>query len=209
MLFTGNRRTSRQRGVPRLFFCGGVPRGRLRAAVLLAGLLLASAGARGQNLAEQLWAEGDYRAARREARRILLDAPEDTGAQRILAAGTQPATRAPHKRRGLAATATRLLVAFYRAQISPAIGARCVLHPSCSAYFVEAGREQGWLALPLMGDRAVREPGVVSAARQPVLVGGHTRYADPLSDHVFWHHAGGEDQAARLRRAVERNPVRE
>ncbi len=76
------------------------------------------------------------------------------------------------------------VVAFYRAQIGPAIGSRCSLQPSCSAYCLEAGREHGSLwALPLTADRLVREPGVVSAARQPVTVGGQVRYADALSDH--------------------------
>ncbi len=76
------------------------------------------------------------------------------------------------------------VVAFYRAQIGPAIGSRCSMQPSCSAYCLEAGRAHGSLwALPLTADRLVREPGVVSAAHRPVTVGGQVRYADALSDH--------------------------
>ncbi len=76
------------------------------------------------------------------------------------------------------------IVAFYRAQIGPAIGHRCSLQPSCSAYFLEASRKHGLLGVPLIADRLVREPGVVSAADHPVEVHGQTRFADPLSDHV-------------------------
>ena len=79
---------------------------------------------------------------------------------------------------------TDWIVAFYRAQIGPAIGSRCSLQPSCSAYFLEAGRTHGSLwALPLTADRLIREPGVVAAARHPVSAGERVRYEDALSDH--------------------------
>lgn len=88
-------------------------------------------------------------------------------------------------------TATRVtarpaewIVGFYRKQIGPAIGHRCSLHPSCSTYFLEASHEHGLLGVPLIADRLVREPGVVSAGERPVLTNGVVRYADPLSDHV-------------------------
>lgn len=76
------------------------------------------------------------------------------------------------------------IVAFYRSQIGPAIGHRCSLQPSCSTYFLEASRKHGLLGVPLIADRLVREPGVVSSAERPVDVNGSVRYADPLSDHV-------------------------
>ncbi len=76
------------------------------------------------------------------------------------------------------------ITAFYRSQISPAIGHRCSLQPSCSSYFLEASRKHGLLGVPLIADRLVREPGVVSAAEHPVEVRGQTRFADPLSEHV-------------------------
>lgn len=76
------------------------------------------------------------------------------------------------------------IVSFYRKQIGPAIGHRCSLHPSCSAYFLQASREHGLLGVPLIADRLVREPGVVSAGEQPILTNGVLRFADPLSDHV-------------------------
>lgn len=78
------------------------------------------------------------------------------------------------------------IVSFYRSQIAPAIGSRCSLEPSCSEYFLQASREHGWRGVPMIGDRLVREPGVVSAAWQPVERGGQTRYRDPVHDHTFW-----------------------
>ncbi|HBA85447.1 MAG TPA: hypothetical protein DCZ95_15280 [Verrucomicrobia bacterium] len=77
-----------------------------------------------------------------------------------------------------------LMVSFYRTQIAPAIGARCVLEPSCSEYFRQACRKNGWLGFPMMGDRFIREPSVVKEAEKPVVVNGATRYADPVDDHV-------------------------
>lgn len=79
------------------------------------------------------------------------------------------------------------IVKFYRAQISPAIGSRCDLHPSCSEYFKQASQTHGLLGVPLMADRFIREPSVVSAKEQPVVLpDGHVRYADPVSAHDFW-----------------------
>lgn len=91
---------------------------------------------------------------------------------------------AKRKSRGFRPAAA--VVSLYRSQIAPAIGSRCSLEPSCSAYFLQASREHGWLGVPLIGDRLVREPGVVSAALQPVERGEKTRYLDPVHDHTFW-----------------------
>ena len=79
------------------------------------------------------------------------------------------------------------VVSFYRAQISPAIGARCDLEPSCSEYFRQASRAHGLLGVPIMADRFVREPSVVAAKAHTVeMPGGRIRYADPLCDHDEW-----------------------
>ena len=88
-------------------------------------------------------------------------------------------------------TPGRLIVAFYRSQVRPAIGARCSLEPSCSAYFLAASRAHGLLGLPMMADRLVREPSVVAEARRPIPGDGASRFADPVSDHDFWFHGGG------------------
>lgn len=92
----------------------------------------------------------------------------------------------PGQRVGLFSLPGRAIVAFYRSCVSPAIGARCSLTPSCSQYFLEASRKHGLLAFPIVADRLVREPGVVAAARRPVFVGGKRRIADPLEDHDAW-----------------------
>lgn len=78
------------------------------------------------------------------------------------------------------------IVSFYRSQIRPAIGHRCSLDPHCSEYFLQASRAEGWLGVPLIADRLVREPGVVQAAEQPIERRGAILYRDPLSDHTFW-----------------------
>jgi putative component of membrane protein insertase Oxa1/YidC/SpoIIIJ protein YidD len=78
------------------------------------------------------------------------------------------------------------IVRFYRRQISPAIGERCRLHPSCSSYFCEAADTYGWLGFPMIADRLVREPGVSNAKRDPVAVGSEIRYRDPVEAHAFW-----------------------
>ncbi len=95
----------------------------------------------------------------------------------------------PGGRRGAtwASLPGRGIVTFYRTAIGPAIGSRCDLEPSCSEYFLRASRAHGLLGIPIMADRFVREPSVVSAKDKPVVMpSGRIRYADPLSDHDFW-----------------------
>ncbi|MBN2161579.1 MAG: membrane protein insertion efficiency factor YidD [Pontiellaceae bacterium] len=80
-----------------------------------------------------------------------------------------------------------LFIRFYRNQISPAIGARCNLAPSCSEYFVQAKGKHGWLAIPMIGDRFIREPDVNKLKITPVIMkDGLIRYQDLLDDHDFW-----------------------
>jgi hypothetical protein len=79
------------------------------------------------------------------------------------------------------------MIALYRTQIRPAIGQRCSLVPSCSEYCLRAVRKHGLVAgLAAYGDRAVREPDVVSEKRRPVMVNGRRRYPDPLEEHDAW-----------------------
>jgi hypothetical protein len=78
------------------------------------------------------------------------------------------------------------LVRFYRAQISPAIGNRCTLEPSCSEYFNQAWQKHGPTAIPMIGDRLCREPGVNDRQQNPILKNGQIRYGDPIKDHDFW-----------------------
>jgi len=87
---------------------------------------------------------------------------------------------------GLLSIPGRAVVAFYRFAVSPALGARCSLDPSCSEYFKQASAKHGLLGIPIQSDRFIREPSVISAAEKPVTVNGKTHIADPLSDHDFW-----------------------
>jgi putative component of membrane protein insertase Oxa1/YidC/SpoIIIJ protein YidD len=79
------------------------------------------------------------------------------------------------------------LVGFYRQQISPAIGQRCNLEPSCSEYFRRAAQKHGPLmAVPMAADRFFREPGLNAQQINPVVVNGKVRYGDSLDDHDYW-----------------------
>ncbi|NCD33448.1 MAG: membrane protein insertion efficiency factor YidD [Spartobacteria bacterium] len=94
---------------------------------------------------------------------------------------------------GVLAWPGRMVVAFYRFGVSPALGARCSLEPSCSEYFRQASLKHGLLGIPIQADRFYREPSVVSHGGNEVLVNGTVRYADPLSDHDFWFNKGKKD----------------
>lgn len=95
--------------------------------------------------------------------------------------------RTSTKRTSWSRLPARWLVGFYRAQISPAIGSRCELQPSCSAYLLEACQAHGLLGFSLMADRFIREPSVYDAKEKPVVLpDGRIKYADPVADHDFW-----------------------
>ncbi len=93
---------------------------------------------------------------------------------------------APEKKASFASRPARWVVAFYQWQISPAIGARCSLHPSCSAYAMQSLNKHGALGIAMAGDRLVREPTVVAEKQHAVHDNGHVRYADPVSHHDRW-----------------------
>lgn len=95
------------------------------------------------------------------------------------------AKRDEHEQKpGLLSLPGRWIVAVYRTQISCAIGQRCSLYPSCSEYFLQASKERGLLGIPMLADRLVREPGVVSAGEHPVIQNKTLRFADPIHDHI-------------------------
>lgn len=96
------------------------------------------------------------------------------------------AVHRPRRRLRLFARIGRGLITFYRSQIGPAIGERCVLEPSCSEYCRQAFAKHGWLAFAIQGDRFVREPDVVAEKKNPIQKRGRTRYPDPLEDHDWW-----------------------
>lgn len=140
------------------------------------------AAAAARVLSAELHAEGRPAAAALEARRARALDP-GTATETPAATGSrQPDT----SRRGITERMIGPWIMVYRTQIGPAIGSRCLMHPSCSEYCLQAVRRHGWLGLAIYGDRAVREPDVVRKAETPVLIEGVRRYADPLCDHDHW-----------------------
>lgn len=140
-------------------------------------------------LARQLTDEADWDACILECKRVELHhASIKNAAMQLrqnaeLKAGKALQPKAWWKRLGsLPVVAT---VMFYRVTISSALGSRCSLSPSCSAYSLQAARERGWLGLPMTGDRLIREPSVVAKKTKVVTNSmGRILYADPVSDHV-------------------------
>jgi len=92
--------------------------------------------------------------------------------------------RAP--RAGRAARLVGSLIGLYQSQVSPAIGSRCSLTPSCSRYATEAVRRHGLLGLAVYADRGYREPAVVARRERIVRDGDSIKVADPLDDHDWW-----------------------
>ena len=89
-------------------------------------------------------------------------------------------------RRGPGAAFARAVVRFYRGFIASAIGARCVLEPSCSQYFLDASRKHGILGIPMIADRFVREPPESHSDRLIRTKNGQWRHYDPVEDHDWW-----------------------
>lgn len=79
------------------------------------------------------------------------------------------------------------IIRFYRSQVSPAIGSRCNLEPSCSEYFHQAHCKHHYKAIPMIADRLVREPGINQRKESPIIMGNdQIRYCDPVENHDFW-----------------------
>jgi len=95
-----------------------------------------------------------------------------------------PIARSP--KRALSGLPAQWLISFYRTQLSPALGRRCSLLPSCSEYAMQALRKHGLLGLSIYADRAVRESSIVQKQSNPVWIGGRRRYRDPLDEHDYW-----------------------
>ncbi len=125
----------------------------------------------------------DWRVANHDSSwRLQLDTVVNALDPATLAAGRRP--RPPGA--NWLARPGEWIVRFYRWAIRPGIGDRCSLEPSCSEYFLQASRAHGLGGLPMIADRLVREPSVVSAAEQPIRTDTETVYADPVADHDFW-----------------------
>lgn len=135
-------------------------------------------------LAAELEAEG----AANEARLVLAEIGSGNGPAEDCRSGMEAAPpRGNASRGGIGSWLARGVVSFYRAFVGPALGARCILEPSCSRYFLEAGRKHGLLCLPMVADRFVREPMASSPDRPWVQTpSGQWRHPDPVSDHDWW-----------------------
>ena len=92
----------------------------------------------------------------------------------------------PRRSRGPGAWLSAGVVGFYRLFVGSAIGSRCVLEPSCSQYYLEAGRAHGLVGVPMIADRFVREPVVSGSDRLVLRPDGTWRHPDPVSDHDWW-----------------------
>ena len=120
-------------------------------------------------------------------------------AQAMVSDGVSPAPRwvaawvlGAHQQKSSSFGAAAVLTGFYRTQISPAIGSRCPMHPNCSTYFRQASDRHGfWTAVPMIGDRFVREPHHYKHRIRPVNVRGLEKSFDPLEYHDYWFHENG------------------
>jgi len=87
---------------------------------------------------------------------------------------------------------------FYQDYISPVIGDRCVMEPSCSQYAIDAIRKHGCVIGSVMtSDRLIHEANEMDEA--PVIETPEgQRYYDPVEANDFWWDkkpAGGSAQA--------------
>ncbi|MBT3293943.1 MAG: membrane protein insertion efficiency factor YidD [Verrucomicrobia bacterium] len=157
------------------------------ACLLLLGLGLGAAASE-LSLARELADEGDGAACVVECLRVerLYPAHAAEAAQLRRAMRADRATAAPRRWwRTLGSLPVRGLVAFYRTTVAPALGSRCLLTPSCSAYSLQAARERGWVSIPMTADRLIREPTVTHARAVPVTMpSGEILFADPITDHI-------------------------
>jgi putative membrane protein insertion efficiency factor len=83
-------------------------------------------------------------------------------------------------------------ITFYQQYISPVIGDRCQMYPSCSSYAVEAIRKHGCLIGSVMtSDRLIHEASETDYA--PVIEKeGDYGYYDPVSGNDFWWYKGSD-----------------
>ena len=103
----------------------------------------------------------------------------------FFSAATSLADSAPPRNRVWFWPAT-WLVRFYQTQISPAIGHRCAMHPSCSTYCLQAVHAYGWRGIPMTADRLIRESDFVRFEINPVFINGQMKFDDPIEDHSYW-----------------------
>jgi putative membrane protein insertion efficiency factor len=87
-------------------------------------------------------------------------------------------------------------IRFYRDHISPVIGDRCQMYPSCSSYALQAIKKHGCLIGSVMtSDRLIHEANETDHA--PLIEkAGDLGYYDPVSANDFWWYKGSERNTA-------------
>jgi putative membrane protein insertion efficiency factor len=87
-------------------------------------------------------------------------------------------------------------IRFYQQYISPVIGDRCQMYPSCSSYAVEAIKKHGCLIGSIMtSDRLIHEANETDHA--PFIeIEGDSGYYDPVSGNDFWWYKGSDGIAS-------------
>lgn len=136
-----------------------------------------------------LFNDGDVIAAKQEAQRILRNEPSNStdfvDAMAFLQKLEEVTTSGKSQKR--TPLPVRAVISFYRSQISPCIGQRCLLIPSCSEYMLQACRKHGMLGIAIGIDRFYREPAVTGDNSKLVELPNRVlKYCDPVSDHDFW-----------------------
>jgi len=77
-------------------------------------------------------------------------------------------------------------IRFYQDVISPVIGADCPMHPSCSAYGIEAIEKHGlFIGILMTADRLIHESDEISLGPE-IETEGRLKVHDPVENNDFW-----------------------
>ena len=87
-------------------------------------------------------------------------------------------------------------IRFYQHYVSPVIGDRCQMYPSCSSYALQAIKKHGCIIGSVMtSDRLIHEANETDHA--PFIEkGGDSGYYDPVSGNDFWWYKSPERKTA-------------
>ena len=78
-------------------------------------------------------------------------------------------------------------IKFYQDYISSVDGNRCLMHPTCSQYCIEAFKKHGtFLGWIMCSDRLIRCGRDEKKLSGPVWIDGEKRSYDPVSNNDFW-----------------------
>jgi len=87
-------------------------------------------------------------------------------------------------------------IRFYQYYVSPVIGDRCQMYPSCSSYALQAIKKHGCIIGSVMtSDRLIHEANETDHA--PFIEkGGDSGYYDPVSGNDFWWYKSPDKKTA-------------